>query len=194
VTIGEAYFRRLIRGRRFDLARELCELLTTQAKVPAVREHFAGYRQRLDLIGRPAPAITGSDPEGAEVRLDGVKGKVVLVVFWATWCPPCTERLPVLSHALELHEKAGFSVVGVNLDSGPDREQLVRKFLVEFGIGWPNILNGQGARDIAARYGVSEIPANVLIGRDGTVLTMDLEASNLLDAVAQAVGRDRPSR
>ena len=176
LTIGEAYFRRLVRGRRFDLAREVCDLVVREADNPAVRDHFAGYRRRLDLVGRPAPAIRGTDVDGAEVRLDDLKGKVVLVVFWATWCNPCVERIPMLNRALELHEKDGFAVLGVNLDSGPDRARLVRRFVVEFGVPWPNVLNGEGERDVAGPYAVAEIPANVLIGRDGKVVTFDLGA------------------
>ena len=162
---------------------------SSRAEDPAVRDHFSGYRRRLELVGRPSPAIQGADPDGAAVRLDDLKGKVVLVVFWATWCPPCVERLPILGRALELHEKDGFAVLGVNLDSGPDRERLVRRFVVDFGVPWPSVLSGQGKRDIAAAYAVTEIPANVLIGRDGKVVTFDLGPANLLDTVAEAVGR-----
>ena len=115
----------------------------------AVRDHFAGYRRRLDLVGRPAPAIRGTDIDGADVRLDDLKDKVVLVIFWATWCNPCVEKIPILNCALELHEKDGFAILGVNLDSGPDRERLVRRFVVEFGIPWPNVLSGEGEHDIA---------------------------------------------
>ena len=191
LTIGEAYFRRLVQGRRFDLAREVCDVITKEAVNPAVRDHFAGYRRRLDLVGRPAPAIRGTDVDGAEVRLDDLKDKVVLVVFWATWCNPCVERIPILNRALELYEKDGFAILGVNLDSGPDRERLVRRFVVEFGVPWPNVLSGEGEHDIAGSYAVSEIPANVLIGRDGKVVTFDLGGADLLQAVSQAV---RPPR
>jgi thiol-disulfide isomerase/thioredoxin len=189
LAIGEAYFRRLVKAGRFDLAREVCDRVIDRAGDPAVRDHFSDYRRRLDLVGRPAPAIQEIDPDGAPVRLDDLKGKVVLVVFWATWCPPCVERLPVLNRALELHEKNGFTVLGVNLDSGPDRERLVRKFVVEFGVPWPSVLSGGEKSDIAARYAVTEIPANVLIGRDGKVVTFDLGPANLLDTVSEALGR-----
>ena len=95
----------------------------------------------------------------------------------------------MLGRALELHEKDGFAVLGVNLDGGPDRERLVRRFVVDFGVPWPSVLSGEGERDIAAAYAVTEIPANVLIGRDGKVATFDLGPANLLDTVAEAVGR-----
>lgn len=188
LTIGEAYFRRLVRGRKFDFAREVCDLVVERAADPAVRDHFAAYRKRLDLVGRPAPAVRGADADGVEVKLADLKGKVVLVVFWATWCNPCVERIPILNRALELYENDGFAILGVNLDTGPDRARLVRRFVVEFGVPWPNVLNGEGGDDIAGAYAVAEIPANVLIGRDGTVVTFDLGGADLLQAVSQAVG------
>lgn len=194
LAIGEAYFRRLVRAGRFDLAREACEVVGEHAGDPAVRDHFAGYRRRLDLVGRPAPDIRGDDADGTALRLEDLKGKVVLVVFWATWCPPCVERLPVLGHALELYQKDGFAVLGVNLDDGPDREPLVRRFIVDFGVPWPSVLNGQGERDAAAAYAVKEIPANVLIGRDGKVITFDLGREDLLEAISGAVTRTAKPR
>jgi thiol-disulfide isomerase/thioredoxin len=194
LAIGEAYYRRLVRGRRFDLAREVCDVVGDRAADPAIREHFSGYRKRLDLVGRAAPSIRGADADGAPVRLDDLKGKVVLVVFWATWCAPCVEKLPVLSRALELHAKDGFAVLGVNLDSGPDRERQVRRFVVDFGVPWPSVLNGEGESDVAAKYAVAEIPANVLVGRDGNVVTIDLQPANFMDNVAGALGRPVEAR
>lgn len=194
LTIGEAYFRRLVQGRKFDLAREVCELVASKAENAAVREHFAGYQRRLALVGRPAPAIQGVDADGADVRLKDLEGKVVLIVFWATWCPPCVEKLPALNRALEAHEKDGFAILGVNLDSGLDRDRLVRQFVVEFGVPWPNMLSGKDEHDIASLYAVSELPANVLVGRDGKVVTFDQWDANLMDAVTEAVKRPRAPR
>lgn len=194
LTIGEAYFRRLVRGGRFDLAREVCDIVTERTENPAVREHFAGYRRRLALVGRPAPALRGPDVDGVEVNLGNLKGKVVLVVFWATWCNPCVERIPLMNRTLELHERDGFTILGVNLDSGPDRAELVRRYVVDFGIPWPNALSGEGEHDIARAYAVSEIPANVLIDRDGTVVTFDVGTADLVRVVAQAVGQSKATR
>lgn len=194
LALSEAYFRRLVRGRRFDLAREVCDLAVKHAADPALREHFEGYRRRLDLVGRPAPLIDGPDADGNPVRIEDFRGKVVLVVFWASWCSPCIERLPALTRAWELHEKDGLAIVGVNLDSGPDRDRLVRRFLVDYAIPWPTVLSGKAERDVAERYAVSEIPANVLIGRDGTVITFDLAPADLLHAVAGALKRTSGAR
>ena len=63
------------------------------------------------------------------------------------------------------------------------------RFLLDYNVRWPSLINGPGDRDYAATYGITEIPANVLIGRDGKVIQLDLNRSNLERAVAKAVGR-----
>jgi hypothetical protein len=65
----------------------------------------------------------------------------------------------------------------------------VRRFLIDHNVRWPNLVNGEGPRDYAAAYGVTEIPANVLIGRDGKVVHLDLSRKNLADVIARMVGR-----
>jgi hypothetical protein len=93
------------------------------------------------------------------------------------------------------YREKGLRIVGVSLDgaSDPDRDAAevrseVRQFLIEHNVPWPNLLNGAGAQDYAGAFGVREIPANVLIGRDGRVVHLDLTASNLERVVQQALG------
>ena len=91
---------------------------------------------------------------------------------------------------------AAREVVGINLDSLQDGGKVsdgvrsaARHFLMEYNVRWPNLMNGLGDQDYARAYAVSEIPANVLIGRDGTVIHLDLTRSNLENVIARAVGR-----
>lgn len=193
LALSEAYFRRLLRARQFAKAREVCDLVIAATSAdPALRDHFTDYRRRLDLIGKPAPEIAGTDADGAAVKLADLKGKVVLIVFWATWCPPSAESVPLLRHALQLHEKDGFAILGVNLDTGPEQTKAVRRFLVDFAVPWPNVLSG--GPDVASAYAVTEIPASVLLDRDGRVTTMDLSRDDLLEVLATALGKKSAAR
>lgn len=190
LAIAEAYFRRLLRGGRFEAAAKLCDMAVAATDDPAVREHFTAYRRRLEMVGKPAPELAGSDADGKPVTLADTKGKVVLVVFWASWCPPCVEGAPLVTQAYRKYAKDGFAVFGVNLDTGPDRAAAVRRFVVEHALPWPNLLAGEA--DVASAYGVKEIPASVLVGRDGKVLTFDVPRDDLLDTVGKALGQSSP--
>ena len=72
---------------------------------------------RLDLLNKPAPAIEGTDVEGKKVSLAGLKGKVVLIDFWATWCPPCVAAVPTLKRLEATYRDRGFAILGINLDA-----------------------------------------------------------------------------
>ncbi len=131
------------------------------------------------------------------MRLADSKGDVVLVVFWATWCAPNAEEAERLGVLEAAYRGKGLRILGINLDpmqdGGVPAESVmpnVRRFLVDHNVRWPNLLNGPGDRDYAKAFGVTEIPANALIGRDGTVLHLDLTAATLEPAVAKALGAE----
>jgi peroxiredoxin len=162
---------------------------------PTIRSFCASRLSQLDMIGKPAPAIEGNDIDGKPVSLANLKGNVVLVVFWASWCIPSSTEVAWLDEVYRSNEKRGLRVLGINVDTlqtdGPKAETAmpyIRRFLLDHNIRWSNLLNGPGSRDVAKAYGVAEIPANVLIGRDGTIMHRDLSRKNLAVAVARAIG------
>jgi hypothetical protein len=86
--------------------------------------------------------------------------------------------------------------VGINLDAVSDGDRQpstvlpnVRRFLLDYNVTWPTLMNGQGDQDYARAYGVAEIPANVLVGRDGRVLHIDLVRKNIEPTIARVIGR-----
>ena len=121
----------------------------------------------------------------------------MLVVFWASWClPTAAEETAWLDQVYEAYRSRGFRIVGINLDtlqSGDPKLETVmpniRRFLLDHNVRWPNLVNGQGAHDYAKAYGVTEIPSNVLVGRDGTVIQLDLSRKNLAQVIARAVAQ-----
>jgi peroxiredoxin len=196
LMICTAYYQRLVQGDRFDVARKAFQLVGAETRNPAVKEFCAGRLGQLDLVGKPAPPIQGTDLDGKPVGLAALKGDVVLVVFWASWCLPSAAEIAWLDQVYEAQRHRGFRILGINVDtlqSGAPRLEAVlpniRRFLVEQNVRWPNLINGPGPQDYARAFGVTEIPTNFLIGRDGTVVHLDLSRKNLARVVAQAVAQ-----
>ena len=192
IAIGEAYLQRLIRGGQYDIAGRSASLRSHAAPIP-----------RCTRISRPAspgsrcrqpPAIVGRDVDGKTIRLEDLKGKVVLVDFWATWCPPCVAMFPELQTLQASTGKDGFVILGVNLDARREdvgdvakASPVVRQFLLNTH-SWPNILVGTAAAgDPASAFGVEEIPANFLIDRAGKIIHLELTGPELEKAIRGAL-------
>jgi peroxiredoxin len=195
LTICEAYYQRLLQGNRFDIAKNAFQLLLKQAENDTVKGYCAARLNQLDMIGKPAPAIQGTDLDGKPIDLAAMKGNVVLIVFWASWCVPSSSEVAWLDQVYATYQPRGLRVLGINLDplqkESPKLETVmpnIKRFLIDHNVRWPNLVNGAGAQDYATAYGVSEIPTNVLIGRDGNVVHLDLSRKNLDTVVARSVG------
>jgi peroxiredoxin len=195
LTICEAYYQRLLQGDRFDTARTAFRLVLQESANPAVKAFCTSHLNQLDMIGKPAPAIQGTDLDGKPVSLADMKGNVVLVNFWASWCMPSSAEFAWLDEAYNTFNKRGFRILGINVDTmqndHPKLDTLlpsIRRFLVDHNVRWPNLLNGTGALDYAHAYGVAEIPSSVLIGRDGNVIHLDLSRKNLNSVIARSLG------
>ena len=92
IAICEVYYQRLVEANQFAIAREAFRLVLEKPYRPAVKDFLASRLKRINLVGKTAPPIQGTDLDGKEFNLAGQKGKLVLVVFWASWCQP--ERRP----------------------------------------------------------------------------------------------------
>jgi peroxiredoxin len=196
LLLAEAYYQRLIQADRFDYVRQALRMIQEKTEDAEIKEYAATRMRQLDLIGKPAPAIAGSDIDGKAIRLADFKGDVVLILFWATWYAPAAQDVAALDRTYESYRQRGFRVLGVNLDTAQEGGEKVdtvlpniRRFLLDHNVRWPNLINGTGDRDHAKAYGVNELPANVLIGRDGTVIHRDLTRSSVERVVAKALGQ-----
>jgi len=133
-------------------------------------------------IGKPAKGFSGPLLSGETYTLSQDKGKVVLIDFWATWCPPCVEALPELKKLYkELHQK-GLEITGISLDS--DRAAL-EKFLKKRDIPWKIIFSGKSMDDEAAKlYRINSIPKYFLVDKKGILrFSFDTGGEALADAV-----------
>lgn len=129
-----------------------------------------------------APEWTAEDLEGKARSLSELRGKVVLLDFWATWCAPCRAEIPEYIALQAKHAADGLVVVGMSLDTLP--AEAVRAFVRKAGINYPVILTDG---EIAATYGVQVLPTTVLIDREGRVRHRKEGAMRDADAYAGEV-------
>ena len=117
------------------------------------------------LIGRPAAAFTLTGFDGAPVTLAALRGKVVVVNFWASWCnPACYDEAPVLEQAWRSYRDRGVIVVGVDIQ---DTAEAAQAFIQRFGLSFANAPDPQGK--VAVEYGVYGVPETFFVARDGTI-------------------------
>ena len=119
--------------------------------------------------GKPAPNFTLTDIDGHRVSLAQLKGKPVLISFWATWCVPCRDELPLIRDEYLAHRAEGFTVVAINF--GDESSDTVRKFWNSYNLQPAPFLDPDGS--VASNYGVAlnntGLPVSVLVARDGII-------------------------
>ena len=139
--------------------------------------------------GKPAPAFRLSTYDGRTVSLADYRGQVVLLDFWATFCPPCVAALPELQALHARHAARGFSVVGVTVD---DRAALVQKATGRAKVGYPIV---KATPEVWNAYKVTALPSLILIGRDGKIVKRfggEADKQGMLAAIERAIAAPAP--
>lgn len=111
-----------------------------------------------------APDFTLTTLDDQEITLSKLKGKVVLLDFWATWCGPCRESIPHLVHLYKTYRENGFEMIGISLDKGDP--QVVRNFVKSMDIPYPIVI---APEEVIRNYKVSKIPTSFLIDKEGKI-------------------------
>lgn len=114
----------------------------------------------------PAPAFSLPDLNGVTVTLDSLRGKTVVIDFWATWCAPCEFQIPVLNEFYQAHLASGdVEVLGISVDE--DGSEEVKAWIEERGVVYPILM---GDDDLARRYGAMGFPALAIVSPEGEIV------------------------
>ena len=119
----------------------------------------------VEVDPAPAPPLSLRLLTGEALTLADLEGKVVMVDFWSSWCPPCIEEAPVLAATYPLYADRGVEFIGVAIW---DDDSEVSRYIERFSVTYPNAIDAQGK--VAINYGVRGIPEKYFIDRDGTLV------------------------
>jgi len=116
------------------------------------------------LTGQAAPDFALKSSSGENLRLSEYRGDVVMINFWATWCGPCRQEMPLLDELYSRYERVGFSLLGVNIDDDPRKAM---RMVSELGVSFPVLFDAR--KEVSKLYEVDAMPVTVLIDREGTI-------------------------
>ena len=147
--------------------------------------HEVVERMLSTNIGQFAPEISLPSPDGKEIALSSLKGKLVLIDFWASWCGPCRKEMPNVVKIYSKFKNKGFEIYGVSLDQ--DKEKWMEA-ITKDGINWPQVSDLKYWDNVAARiYNVQGIPYTVLIDKDGKIIAKNLRGQELEKKIAEVL-------
>lgn len=150
-----------------------------KAKYPSQVAQISAQAAKLRsfAIGAEAPLFAGPNPEGEKISLESLRGKIVLIDFWASWCGPCRRENPNVVKLYDAYKSKGFEILAVSLDKTKDRWV---KAITDDNLTWLHISDLKGWRSkYAQQYGVSSIPQTVLLDREGKIMARNLRGKEL---------------
>ncbi|HSY17761.1 MAG TPA: TlpA disulfide reductase family protein [Candidatus Acidoferrales bacterium] len=137
-------------------------------------------------VGQKFPGFSETDVAGNPLSVQGYRGKVTMIDFWATWCGPCKAEMPNVIATYNKYRAQGFDIIGISLD---DDKAALMNFTPAHGMAWAQFFDGQGWKNkLATKYGVHSIPMDYLLDRHGIIIGKELRGEQLSEAVAKAVG------
>ena len=173
-----------------DKARALARALIDSSIREEAKEGVRKLIRKFDFLGKPIQ-LKFRAVDGREVDLEKMRGKVVLIDFWASWCVPCLVEIPRIKAAYEKLQGKGFEIIGINLDE--DRAQM-QQVLTAAKITWPQCFDGnKWEGPLATRFGIMGIPALWLVDKRGVLRDLKGEP-NLMERVEKLLEESTDSR
>ena len=175
--------------RRFGDAQQAKDFTERWNKMIAARKGATEPRPQSftggPVMGAVAPPINLPTPEGQTLSLASLKGKYVLVDFWASWCGPCRAENPNVVAVYNQYKDKGFTVFGVSLDDDKGKWQ---QAIQADGLSWQHVSDLRRWESVAARdYGIESIPTNFLLDKEGKIIARDLRGPALEAKLAEVL-------
>lgn len=175
------------RSSFYALFRDQVDRVEQQQIQQKMQEEEMKRLSNLLPIGGEAPEIRQNTPDGGSFALSDLRGKYVLIDFWASWCRPCRIENPNVKRVYERFHKKGFEILGVSLDR--DHAAWV-KAIKDDGLPWKHVSDlGFWNNAAAQEYGVTGIPYTVLVDREGKILDKGLRGEQLEQKLAELLGK-----
>lgn len=166
----QATFEELAANSDNEIFAQVAEMLKAQLNKPA---------------GGTTPELSGTTLEGKDISLADYKGKVVMIDFWATWCPPCVAEIPNVKKAYEKYHDKGFEIIGVSLDRTVEP---LKEFIADKGLTWPNIFDADQKVSLADKFSVTSIPSIFLLDQTGKIVAVNPRGPALEKELAKLLG------
>lgn len=179
--IGEFFFLNATNNMEDAQIKELIALARPEFKANERVDRLAKY---LDILensgtGKQFIDVNGKTPEGNDIALSDYagKGQIILIDFWASWCPPCRRDMPLVVEAYKKYKNKGLEIVGISLD---EDVEAWKKTIKDLNVSWPQMSDLKGwDSELSKVYGVNEIPHTILIDKDGKIIARGIKAEDI---------------
>lgn len=152
-----------------------------------------GVLRKKEGVGKPFDLEFTDAIKGTSIAMKELRGKVVVIDFWATWCGPCVAEMPRMKELYAKYRGQGVEFIGVSLDESKEEGGLdqLKEFVARNEIKWPQYYQGKGWKsDFSSSWGIESIPAVFVVARDGTLFSTD--ARGRLDAIIPELLKNSP--